>query len=403
MKKLAKKAVAAILGYQVRRLVTGNNLKVIGVVGSIGKTSTKLAIAQTLGTDLKVRYQEGNYNDLVSVPLVFFGEPLPSLFNPFAWLAVFWRNQKQLRLAYPYEVVVVEIGSDAPGQIEQFKQYLRLEIAVVTAITAEHMQFFGNLDSVAKEELTVADFSSLLLINKDLSEEKYYHNLSNVLTYSLKSAADFNLNSTGIKTEGLSKAEQYSRVAAVAISNKLGLTEDQIAKGLQNIQPAAGRMRILKGVNGSTIIDDTYNSSPAAAKLALDFLYKLKAPQKIAVLGSMNEMGGYSQQAHEEVGGYCNAHELSLVVTIGVDAEKYLAPLAEAKGCKVQNFDNPYTAGEYLKPILKNGAVVLVKGSQNGVFAEETVKLILADPNDSQKLVRQSAEWLKIKEKSFHR
>ena len=89
------------------------------------------------------------------------------------------------------------------------------------------------------------------------------------------------------------------------------------------------------------------------------------------------------------------------MVTIGPDANKYLAQTAEAKGCKVKQFDDPYSVGEYLKSIVKKGALILVKGSQNRVFAEETVKLLLADPKDSEKLVRQSAEWLKKKAKSF--
>ena len=400
---MAKKAVAAVLGYQVRKLVKKNNLKVIGVVGSIGKTSTKLAITGVLNAGLKVRSQEGNYNDLVTVPLVFFGEQTPSLFNPLAWLGVFWRNQRQLSQPYPYEVVVIELGSDSPGQIKEFRRYLNLEIGLITAISPEHMQFFGTLDGVAKEELAISNFSSLILANKDLSDDKYLKGLPNLLTYSLKGAADFNLTKLGIDPADISQAEQYSRVAAAAVAIKLGLDEDQIKNGLKNIKPPAGRMRILKGVNGSTIIDDSYNSSPAAAKLALDYLYKIGSSQKIAVLGNINEMGEYSQQAHEEVGQYCDPKKLSLVITIGPDAEKYLAPAAEAKGCKVQSFNNPYTAGEYLRPIVQKGATVLIKGSQNGVFAEETVKLLLANPDEAQKLVRQSDDWLKIKEKSFKR
>jgi UDP-N-acetylmuramoyl-tripeptide--D-alanyl-D-alanine ligase len=385
MKKLAKKAVAAVLGYQVRQLVRKNNLKVIGVVGSIGKTSTKLAIAQTLSVGLRVRYQNGNYNDLVTVPLIFFGEDEPSLFNPLSWLAVFWRNQKQLNKAYPFDVVVVELGSDAPGQIEEFKAYLKLEIAVVTAVTPEHMQFFGSLDNVAKEELSVAKFASLVLVNKQLVGQKYLNDIPNLLAYSL-TGGDYNLASFGIKSDVLSGAEQYSQLAAASVAQKLGLTPEQIKSGLKNIKAVPGRMQILKGINSSTIIDDSYNSSPDAAKLALDFLYKQQAPQKIAVLGSINEMGGYSQQAHADVGNYCDPKQLDLLITIGAQAEKYLAPEAEAKGCKVKSFDNPYFAGEFLKTIIKQGAAILVKGSQNGVFSEEAIKSILADPNDAAKL-----------------
>jgi UDP-N-acetylmuramoyl-tripeptide--D-alanyl-D-alanine ligase len=394
MKKIAKKAVAAVLGYQVRKLVKKNKIKVIAVVGSIGKTSTKLAIANVLKAGFRVRYQEGNYNDLVSVPLIFFDEKIPSLFNPFAWLGVFWRNRKKLGDNYPYDIVIVELGSDGPGQILEFKKYLNLEIGVITAITPEHMQFFDNLDEVAKEELAVIDFSALVLANKDLCAAKYLSGIPQLLTYTAKQSAEFNISSK-------SRAELYSISAAVVVAAKLGMQPTDIKKGLANVKAIPGRMNELAGTNGSTIIDDSYNSSPAAVQLALDYLYGLSSPQKIAVLGSMNELGAYSKQAHEEVGRYCDPKQLALVVTIGKEANEYLAAAANDKGCKVQSFDSPYTAGEYLKPILKKDAAVLVKGSQNGVFAEETVKILLAKPSDSQKLVRQTDDWLKIKSKAF--
>jgi UDP-N-acetylmuramoyl-tripeptide--D-alanyl-D-alanine ligase len=160
-------------------------------------------------------------------------------------------------------------------------------------------------------------------------------------------------------------------------------------------------MRRLAGVNGSIIIDDTYNASPEAVKLALSSLYQMDSPQKIAVLGNMNELGASSEEEHRKIGEYCDPKQLSLVLTLGTDANKYLAEAAETKGCKVVTFDNPYTIGDYLKSIVKPGAIVLAKGSQNGVFAEEAVKLLLANPKDQSKLVRQSPQWLKIKTKAF--
>jgi UDP-N-acetylmuramoyl-tripeptide--D-alanyl-D-alanine ligase len=179
------------------------------------------------------------------------------------------------------------------------------------------------------------------------------------------------------------------------------MTPDQIAKGLANIKPVPGRMQRLRGVEGSLIIDDSYNSSPDAAKLALDYLYSINAPQKIAVLGNMNELGGYSKQAHEEIGSYCDPKQLELVITIGPDANNFLAKAAEAKGCRVERFDNPYKAGDFIRPLVKQGAAILVKGSQNKVFAEEAIKPLLADQADSEKLVRQTPQWLNVKRGAF--
>ena len=400
MKKLAKMIVAAILGYQVRQLAKRNDFKVVGVVGSIGKTSTKLAIAQTLEAGFKVCYQDGNYNDLVSVPLVFFGESMPNLMNPLSWLSIFLRNQTKLK-SYPYDVVVLELGSDSPGQIAKFQKYLKLEIGVVTAITPEHMAFFGTLDDVAKEELAITGFSSQILANADLCPKQYLVGKQDLLTYAIKEKADYGPAQIGSFAKNKSGAETYSLLAAAAAALKLGLTHDQTAAGLAKVKAVPGRLQTLHGINGSLIIDDTYNSSPAAVKLALDYLYGFEASRKIAVLGSMNELGHMTEQAHQDIGWYCDPKKLDFVLTIGADANKYLATVAEANGCKVQTFDSPYAAGEYLKSMLQKGDVVLVKGSQNGVFAEETVKLILADPKDSDRLVRQSANWLKTKRKAF--
>ena len=150
------------------------------------------------------------------------------------------------------------------------------------------------------------------------------------------------------------------------------------------------------------IIDDTYNASPEAVKAALDTLYGIEAPQRIALLGNMNELGDYSESAHREIGQYCNPEKLDLLVTLAGDANTFTAAEAEAKGCTVVRVDSPYDAAEKIKFALKPGAVILAKGSQNRVFAEEAVKQLLADPADQSKLVRQSASWLKIKQQQFN-
>ena len=111
----------------------------------------------------------------------------------------------------------------------------------------------------------------------------------------------------------------------------------------------------------------------------------------------MNELGSYAREAHEIVGAYCDPSKLDLVVTVGRDAKRWLAPQAKARGCQVHSFDNPFAAGAFVRKRLKTKAVILVKGSQNGVFTEEVVKLLLAHPADAEKLVRQSKQWMRVK------
>lgn len=419
-KKFGRDAVCTVLEWQVRRLRRRHQFKVVAVAGSIGKTSTKLAIADLLGQRLRVRYQAGNYNDRVTVPLVFFGEREPSLFNVLAWLNIFGANNAQIAFPYPYDVVVVELGTDGPGQMERFA-YIKPDITVVTAITPEHMEFFGSLDAVAAEELAVFDYSKQVLVNADDIAGAYlagrefseYSLTSKVATYSAKRKAKGLQGQTltvvlpkdEVRAEVRYIGRQGAKIAlaAAAAAHLLGLKPAAIAKALPALQPFSGRMQILPGVQGSTLIDDTYNASPVAVKAALDALYAADAPQRIAILGSMNELGDYSREAHNEVGAYCDPKKLDLVVTIGSMAKKWLAPAAREQGCEVRSFTSPYAAGDFVLGELQRGAAVLAKGSQNGVFAEEALKPLLEHPGDTEKLVRQSAHWLSVKAKLFPR
>ncbi len=417
-KQAARAAVCTVLEWQVRQLRARHKFKVVAVVGSLGKTSTKHAISQLLGQNLRVRTQAGNYNDRVTVPLVFFGLQEPSLYNVFAWLKVFGATQSEIALPYPYDVVVVELGTDAPGQIEQFA-YLKPDIAVVTAVAPEHMEFFGTLDAVAAEELKVFDFAKKVLVNGDDTPGEYLAGREFV-EYSLRAeqaeyhagvrAHGFRGNTLQLTLRKKSLTAQTQLVgdqgakfalAAAATADMLGVPKAKIATALPQVEAFAGRMQILHGLHGATLIDDTYNAAPISMKAALDVLYIAKSPQKVAILGSINEMGSYAHEAHTEVGSYCNPKKLDLVVMVGKDAKRWLAPAAKAKGCTVHSFLSPYEAGAFVLQHLKPGAVVLAKGSQNGVYAEEALKQLLANPDDAVKLVRQTTYWQARKAKQF--
>ncbi|HSX42808.1 MAG TPA: Mur ligase family protein [Candidatus Saccharimonadales bacterium] len=417
-KQLGRDIVCAILESQVRHLRRRHKFTVVAVAGSVGKTSTKLAIAELLGQNLRVRYQEGNYNDRVTVPLVLFGRKEPSLFNMLAWLRVFAANNAEIAFPFPYDVVVVELGTDGPGQMEQFA-YLRPDLTVVTAVTPEHMEALIDMDTVAREELTVFQFSKQVLVNADDIAGAYLAGL-HFKEYSLVSKqADYY---AGTKPKGLTgqtlsvtlpqgtvEADvtyvgmQGAKIAlaAMAVGDILGLPKTSLIKGATELKPFAGRLQIFEGAKESTIIDDTYNASPVAVKAALDVLYAARTTQRIAILGGMNELGDYAEEAHTEVGAYCDPKKLELVVTVGQDAKQWIAPAAREAGCEVRSFNDPSEAGVYVAGKLKKGAVVLAKGSQGGIFTEEAVKQLLAHPGDSEKLVRQSAPWMARKAKYF--
>jgi UDP-N-acetylmuramoyl-tripeptide--D-alanyl-D-alanine ligase len=422
MKRSLKKFVAKILGWQLKRLRKKNKIFVIAVAGSIGKTSTKLALARVLSQTYKVQFQEGNYNDLVSVPLIFFGKKLPSVMNPFAWAWTFLGNERVIAKKYPYQMVVIELGTDAPGQMQEFAQYLQVDIAVLTAIVPEHMANFANLDAVATEEMALTQFTTKIFANKDLIAPQYLGHLpKTTVTYGIKQQSDIQMTNIqwnggeevnfdivygGItflhgEHEQATEPQLYSICAAVSVGTELDMTTTAIDKGIRSIKPVSGRMQHLNGLSGSLILDDTYNASPEAMIGALDTLYRMNASQKIAILGNMNELGKYSEAEHTRIGEYCDPHELSFIATIGPDANKFLAPAAAARGCLVKAFDSPIDAGHFVKERLRGGTIVLVKGSQNHVFAEEAAKQLLALPADAEKLVRQSKYWMRIKSKQF--
>jgi UDP-N-acetylmuramoyl-tripeptide--D-alanyl-D-alanine ligase len=302
-----------------------------------------------------------------------------------------------------------------------FERYLHADVAVLTSIAPEHMEFFTDLDAVAVEELTIQDYADLVFVNADLTDERYIEQVEQAETYALHEPATYKVSNfafqpDGVKFEtqkkgkkfisathsGISEPHLYSLAAAISVADRLGMSDEEIVAGLEHVQPVSGRMQRLDGINGSTIIDDSYNSSPEAAKAALETLYRIDAPQKVALMGNMNELGDYSKQAHIEVGSFCDPKQLDEVLTLGPDANEYLAIAAANAGCKVTKFETPYDAGKHLAEIITDGAVVLVKGSQNRVYAEEAIKEILADARDVSKLVRQSPSWLKKKAQNFN-
>lgn len=413
-----KKFLCDLLEGQVVRLRAAHPFTVVAVVGSVGKTSTKLAIAHTLATAQRVQFQEGNYNDRLTVPLVVFGHTLPNLLNLPAWARILAANERQIRRGITFDVAVLELGTDGPGQIAEFA-YLSPDIAVVTAITPEHMEFFKTLDAVAAEELTVTQYSKQVLLNIDDTPERFLAGKT-ITSYGLAKTADYRITSwksngldgvtlklkLGGKVETLRSpmlgvAGTKISAAAASVAQLLGMSPAAICSAIAALPPTPGRMQILPGQKGSVLIDDCYNASPTSVEAALDVLAETKAPQRIAILGSMNELGDYAPEAHREVGAYCSPKNLDLVVTIGEQAKTYLLPEAEKNGCMVKSFMSPYAAGRYVRKQLQTGAAVLAKGSQNGVFAEEALKQLLKESADSSKLVRQSAGWMATKRQQF--
>ncbi len=423
-KALLRGWVARRLEAQVVRLIRERDPLIIAVTGSVGKTSTKLAIAHVLSAKYHVLTHHGNYNSEIGLPLSIFEMDVPEqLINPFAWIRIL-HSVRQRRQTFAHDALVLELGADQPGDIGKFMRYLRPHIGVLTAIAPVHTEQFGSVEAILDEKWRLASGSHRVLINADdrrLMERCASLPADTALTFGLdmgdwrmsnlqlgKHGYDATLErpadkSLKIKTHVIGRHSFYALAAAAAVADWSDVPGSDIRRQLGSWQPVKGRMNPLPGKKGSMILDDTYNSSPDAAIAALDSLYALGG-RHIAILGSMNELGEYEAEGHRRVGSHCG--KLDLLVTIGQAAHEQLAPAARKAGLKakrVVTFSSPYDAGAYVSGLLKKGDVVLAKGSQNGVFAEEVVKLLLADPADSDQLVRQSPEWLREKESQFSR
>lgn len=399
-------------------------VKLVVITGSVGKTSTKRAVATLLSQKYRVRMHEGNYNSDMAAPLAMLGIEYPeNIRNPLEWLAVFKAAKLRIAQRTDVDVVIQELGTDRPGDIAHFGKYLKPDLAIITAVTPEHMEFFGTLDAVAKEELSVSSFSGYTLINRDDIDGKYadFETNPNFSTYGLTPQAEYRLENQGynlnrgynglIVTPGqppymvqanvIGEHSLRPVIGAAAAATILGLNKQEISEGVAAIKAVPGRMNLLPGIDGTTIIDDTYNSSPAAAEAAMRTLYTFDlAPQRIAVMGSMNELGATSQNEHEKLAQLCDPNTLGWLVTVGGEANKYLAPAARARGVQVKECENAIAAGEFVRSVTEPGAVILVKGSQGGIYLEEAVKILCLMSRDVE-LVRQSSAWMNIKDEFF--
>lgn len=419
-----KMILQKIIERKVARYIKKHKPLLVVVTGSVGKTSTKYAIATVLSEKFRVRAHLGNHSMAMSAPLAIVGIEQPEGAGSFkAWREVLKAINLRINEEKDVDVIVQELDADAPGAIAAFERYLRPDIAVVTAVSEEHMGRFGTLEAVAREVLSVAKFSELTVVNRDDVDAKYasFADTHNIDTYGIGEKAEYRLvvsdanplegrigqlispewGEVPLSMQLVGDHSLKAAAAAACVGAKLGLTSQQVAVGVSKVKAAPGRMRVLRGQEETTLIDDTYSASPLAVEAALKTLYAIDAPMRVALLGSMNGLDTASVEAHKRIGKLCDAGKLDWVVTIGEEAKEHLATAAAEKGCQVKAFIDPYSAGSFVHSVLKPGAVVLAKGSSDGVFAEEALKILLHSTDDEEHLVRQSAAWLEAKRQRF--
>lgn len=430
-----KSTIEKILKFYARAVVKRHRPLVVGVTGSIGKTSTKEAIATVLASRWSVRQSQKNYNNELGVPLTILGLETGGR-SIGAWLGILAHGFFIAFLCperYP-AVLVLELGVDRPGDMDLLIRMAWPSIGVITTIGPSHLEFFDSVKEIAKEKGKLArslDRSGYAVLNCDDPQVNDLVNTvsAKVLTYGFKQDAAvrgllapeglgldsdrwldspangrtglaFKISYRGnivpvrLASVGLPQAYAALAAAAVGLTRKMDLLE--ISRELHKCKPLPGRMNLLAGVKKTLIIDDSYNSAPVSVISALSYLQGMKGSgRKIAVLGDMTELGIYTEEGHREVGTRA-AEAVDILVTVGRRA-KFMAEAARAAGIStVKEFDHHQEAREYLVNTLQAYDMVLVKASQVMRF-EKIVREIMAHPEEAEKLlVRQSKRWQEI-------
>lgn len=400
------------------------DVKLIAVTGSAGKTSAKVAIGTVLVQTMSVQLREEEPRTKADVFLQIMGVRLPEK-GVFRWYRALRGVKKRVKAERPeVQVIVQEFNPQELGYNAWFRDYLLPDIAVITSVSSGRMQVEHSLEEVANEMITLANNAKTALINRDDIEGRFAGFLTNpnITTYGTSSVAEYSFDEHDFTLEGghsgtiisperpdgapvhlrlLGEHNLRPAIAAAAVSYKLGLSEDGLVKGLDSLRPLAGRMNLLRGADETWLIDDSYSSSPQTALSALQTLYSLEVPQRIAVLGTMNGLRGISEQAHAELGGHCRGDMLDWVVTVGEKASTSLAPAARQQGCQVKECRDAIEAGAFVREKLQPGGVALLKGSSGGVWLEEAIKVNLSSTSDEAQLVRQEPHWLQRKQAFF--
>lgn len=398
--------------------------EVVGITGSVGKTSAKDAIYTVLSSKYKVRKSEGNYNNEIGVPLTILGEKTAGK-NIFGWLGIFLRALNLLLFKdknYP-EILILEMAADKPGDIDYLLDFIKLKVAVVTAVAEVHTEFFKDIEGVFKEKRTIVKnlnekCHAILNFDDENVARMREHTRAKITSFGFKRTAnvqcvDFNLDMKEETVSGISfklfvneigagevpahldcvvgRQPIYAALsaAAVGIIYKINLVE--ISEALKKVNFPAGRMRLIPGIKHTMLIDDSYNASPRSTLAALEIMQKIsvgKKNRKYAVLGDMLELGAYTEKGHQEVGKAIVANNIDVFVAVGEKMEEAIKAAVKAGMSEdvIFKFSKPEEAGLFVQQRMEKGDLILIKGSRR-MKMEKITEELMAEPLKAEELL----------------
>lgn len=344
-------------------------VKVVGVTGSVGKTSTRDMVYSVVKQKYKSLKTEGNYNNEIGLPLTI------------------------LRY-HDEEVLVLEMGMNHLQEMSRLSMIARPDIACITNVGTAHIGELGSRENILKAKLEIIDGmkeGSTLIINQDndmlQTVELPHFNVvrvgkgkeasiqaSHIVLEETKSSFEVEYQGKKEIIEVPVQGEHNisNALIAIAVGIELNISLEDIKKGIQEFKLTKNRMDILEK-NHKTVIDGTYNASVDSMKSSIDVLANYKK-RKVAILADMLELGDYSQQLHEEVGSYVASKGINILVCVGKEA-KYIYQKARESMKDVYYFESNQEVIARLDELLKEDDVILVKGSHSMNLKEVVEKI----------------------------
>jgi len=432
-----KQILQKFLQRSARDVIRQHQPHIIGITGNVGKTTTREVLARYLEhTESDVRSPMKNYNNEWGVPFTILGKaPKPG--KPWTWLSVLWTalRMKRKNASYP-SVLVLEIGVDAPGDMDTFTQdFLYVDTLILTNIGENpvHKEFFQSTGELAKEKLKLLSIlkeDGTLIYNADEPRFKSLPNrttkIGTVLSFGLNNADFQAKNISQSLTTDTSRWELHGsglvpyvsfivvhRGASVPIDIPYMFAKTQVYMVLPVIAyavshgtnlvsvsnrltyaPTPGRLRFLEGMNGSVVIDDTYNAAPQAMHQALDVFESLNTSEArcVAILGDMKELGDDTVSIHKELVEPLMKYA-DIFVGVGECMKEVSKEIQDEPLIETLSFSTSQEAAEWARHHINDEDIIVVKGAQS-MRMERVVKAIMAYPEYAkQVLARQDRGW----------
>lgn len=344
-------------------------IPVIGITGSVGKTSTKEMVAAALSSRLCVVKTVGSENNQTGVPLTIF------------------------RFDESHDAAIVEMGTNHFGEIDALSQIAKPDICLFTNIGVAHIEFFGSREGILRgktEMLAHMRPNGEIIVNGD---DDLLQTIPNACRYGFSDGCD--VVGTNVVNEGLdgmtftvSCGGESMRIhvpaagvhsvsnalAAIAVGRALHLSLSDLRDGIAAFSPPSGRLTVNR-TRRYTVLNDAYNANPDSMMAALDVLSRVSG-RKVCILGDMFELGAQSERLHEMVGAYASTHGADLILCVGRDAAFICRGAESVSPAKARQFATRNELHAALPDLLKSGDTILVKAS-HGMHLEETVALLL--------------------------